>query len=223
MKNIICTIIILFNISLSFSQSKEVIIIIDTLQGEREVKMTTDYGGFAYLPKEIETESINIKKFPNFISKKFQIHDTSTIQISISNKGDIIELKGFQKILKDTIRISKLPIIQNDLSDTTYTMKYWFVEKNDTLLPLPSKTEKTITISKRQSKTKINSKIDLVINQKKYSSSLITTSSNEEIINGSGTKPTNPYKKNSERKKNVKRFNIHSVKKQWKYVATIIL
>lgn len=228
MKKIIIIFYFLLSSLIGFSQNRELILIIDTIEQARIYILegfspSVNYGGFANFPKEIETERFSNVKFPNFISKKFQIHDTSTIYIQLSKKGDILEIKGLKKISKDTIRINKLPTIQNNLSDTTYTIKYWFLEKNDSLILLPNKTEKIINVSKKQSKEKNNSEINLIINQKKYSSSLVTEKRDGEITNGSGTKPINPYKKDGTRKKNVMRLNIHSETINWIYKGIIKL
>ena len=52
---------------------------------------------------------------------------------------------------------------------------------------------------------------------------MIVTKGLEAIMHASGTKPRKAYKKNGERKKNVKRFNVESLTKEWIYKSTIIL
>lgn len=228
MKRIIIFITILFT-TRAFSQSRELILVIDTLEQAGKYMLdgyspSVNYGFIIpNLPNGIETEQFHLNKYPNYSSKKFSIHDTSTLYIPISKQGDIIEIKGISKIKSDTLRINKIPFIQNDLSDTTYTTKYWFIEKKDTLLPLLNKTEQKITVSKNKCKPKNNYKIDLIINGKKYSSAFIISKGQGEIMTGTGTKPTNPYEKDGKRKDNVMRFNINSETKHWMYKATIKL
>lgn len=220
---------LLFSITLASSQNKnrQLVLIVDTIEQSKAYLLdgfspSVNFGGFANLPKEIETEKFSIKIFPNFISKKIILYDTSTITIPISKSGDIIEIKGFQKIKGDTIRINKLPVIQNNFADTTFTTKYWFLEKNDSLLPLPDKSEKFISIVNNKNSKQTNS-INLIINRKQYSTSLNNTKGQSIITTGTGTKPVNPYKKDGTRKKSVMRFNVNSETKKWIYKGTILL
>lgn len=221
MKKTICIIFCIINFSLFFSQTKEIVLIIDTIQENIDFVPKVSYGGFANIPKDIEIETFSSKNFPNFISKNFLIHDTSTIYIPLSNRGDFIEIKEFKKI-RDTIRINKIPMIESTLADTTYTIKYWYREKNDSLVPLLNKTEISISISKTQI-TKLKSEISLIINGEKYSSPLIIVKGKDTILIGTGTVPKKPNRKNGQRKKNVKIFKTYSETKHWIYKAIIRL
>src|SRR5690606_8683261 len=106
-------------------------------------------------PSEIIKSEFNLNQHPSFISIKFQIHDTSTIYIPISNKGDLIEIKGLHKIQNDTLRINRIPFIESNFPDTTLNIKTWSLITDTSLIQLPERTEKSIIISKNKTETTI--------------------------------------------------------------------
>jgi hypothetical protein len=222
MNKIVCILIIILNFSLTKSQTKEIVLIIDTIQGKYDFVPTFKLGGFDIFPKEIEIKNFDLKKFPNFISEKFLINDTTTIYIPLNSNGDFIEIKGLKNI-KDTLRIDKIVMIKNNLPDTTFTVKYFYQEINDSLVLLPNRTEKSFSISKMNTSKKTKQEVILVINGKKYYSTLLITKGQNIITRGSGIIPKNPYMKNGQSKKNVIKFNFISETIHWFYKATITI
>ncbi|HPQ09683.1 MAG TPA: hypothetical protein PK995_10715 [Bacteroidia bacterium] len=198
------------------------ILIIDTIQGNYDFIPKVNFGGFANIPKDVGIKTFNLKSFPNFISEKFLINDTTIIYIPLNNNGDFIEIKGIKNI-KDTLRVNKISMIESNLPDTTYSVKYWYQEINDSLVLLPNRTEKNFSISKTNTTKKTKPEIILIINGKKYYSTLVIIKGQNIFKRANGTVPKNPYKKNGQRKKNVMKFNIIYETRHWVYKATIIL
>jgi hypothetical protein len=222
MRKIFCIAIILISFSLIYSQTREMVLIIDTTLGKYDFIPTFKQGGFAGFPNEIRIKNFDLEKFPNFISEKFLINDSTTIYIPLSSKGDFLEIRRLEKI-KDTLRIDKIAMIKNNLPDTTYTVKNFYKEINDSLVFWGGRTEKSFPISKMNKSKKIKHELIIVINGKKYYSTFVITKGQNIITSGSGTIPKNPYKKNGRRKKNVIKFNFISETVHWIYKATIFL
>lgn len=229
MKNIFCVIIIFINISFGFSQTKEIILIVDTIEQANKY-LIEDYRpsvNFGFIvpnfPNEIIKSEFNLNQHPNFISIKFQIQDTSTIYLPISNKGDFIEIKGLQKIQNDTLRINRIPFIESNLPDTTFIIKTWSLIVDTSLIPLPDKTEKLIEISKIKTLKTIAKTFGIIVNGERYICQLSISQGQGIITHGYGTKPKNLYKKSGKHKKNAKRFDINSETKHWIYKTTINL
>jgi len=221
MRKIFYIAIILLSFSIIHSQTREIVLIIDTILGKYDFVPTFKLG-IAFFPKEIEIKNFDLKKFPNFISEKFLINDSTTIYIPLSSKGDFLEINRLEKI-KDTLRIYKITMIKNNLPDTTYTVKYLYKEINDSLVFLAKRTDISYSISKNDKLRKIKQDDIFVINGKKYYSTFVITKGQNLITLGSGTIPKNPYKKNGQRKKNVIKFNFISETIRWIYKATIFL
>lgn len=94
--------------------------------------------------------------------------DSSTIQISIDEKGGYLELSNLSNLVYDTIRISKLIVYDRPYADTNWTtINYWY-EEADTLGE-NFKNIRKYSIDKVKTKNLAPIKIQFQINKETYS------------------------------------------------------
>ncbi len=116
--------------------------------------------------KNVESQRNNSNVFPNYISEKFIVLDSTVIVIPIDSIGSQLYIMNSNKCINDTIRISRLDYLFTDLTDTTFRSVFWYKVKGKNLVPIKRKTieNKIIKISIPNSVSKNKDNLILSIN-----------------------------------------------------------
>ena len=213
---------------LSISQSKEITLIIDTIEVQYDISLFKNFSiqvsnqGILNLGENFDdTQILSHTKYPNFINKFIIRTDSSNILLPVDLKGSYIRLKNCSLIKTDTIRLNKLTLFETTACDTTYSTIDYYCVLNGQRAEQPYKVKKNKYISKEKEidpPTFINLTINNIsYKQYFYKSDPIPTS----VTSGHGKKPKKFLKKNGEYKKNTKSIDFYRFTESYNWLTEL--
>lgn len=210
----------------SFSQEKNITIIIDSIYLNNEgidFDIQYSYGNLYGLPLiKKATNKVITTKSNELISYKGSVtlnSDSTVLFIPFNNNNDFLKISNLSSLKnKDTIRINKVDILKSDIRDTTFTVIKYFKTNNDFISKKAYRIKKSKKRDKRNKKCSHMPKtLDLVINNVIYSVTLNKIQlTGSEMTTFNGQKPTN-----SNNPRII--FYGKSEKTNWKYEGIIHL
>ena len=188
MKSLFFLIFFLFFAILSFSQPFAKVLVIDSIidsKNEFNISINSpaeptnlqNANVFDSLQSQIISVNLNLNNFPNLVMAISSNSPTAEIKLPLDDSGGILILKGVFLLHIDTIRIHKLTLFHNCLSDTVKKNITWYKDFNaDTnrhLKLLKSKLYPNKAIIK-DCNAFYPSTISFIINRNTYTTSLQT-------------------------------------------------
>lgn len=126
------------------AQTRELMFVIDTLVFHSEqqdtIYLRVRNQGASKWEEDVETmQVVKAHAYPNFIHPVRLKHDSVIIELPIDNNYGFIELKNCYKLIKDTLKISKLEIFETKPADSTFTIMYFWKKLDGQLAKSPYK------------------------------------------------------------------------------------
>ncbi len=169
--SIISIIIILLIGQNVIAQTKQIVLQIDTLikKDDNQNFYIRTQKNRTLMPYLISDSSCQVDYHNNSLTCKIILrNDSSTIQISLDEKGGYLELGNLFNINSDTVRISKFVVYDRPYPDTNWTTTNYWYEEADTLGE-NFKNTREYSIDKVRPKNLVPIKIQYEINGEIYS------------------------------------------------------